>query len=257
MADVIVILHIELSGIGRMGEITHFSAYTDPGADCRVRHTPGRIRGIEIRCNIRHIADEHIVNIRYRQIPDRMYPVFFGLFLDADQLSAYADGLSVIKGQSFIALRFNELNDKKKSILNDFDKNIDEFNKINENKLNYANNELEGIEENKKKLVELSENLAGQNLKEIEGIKIQIKDLENQIKEENEKYLGEIKEIKENCDEQLKIIKDREDYITKQTDIVSNNLKSLANQNEKAVAALRQENQQLKTHNYTLSKKLS
>ncbi len=152
---------------------------------------------------------------------------------------------------------FNELNDKKKSILNDFDKNIDEFNKINENKLNYANNELEGIEEHKKKLTELSENMKGQNLKEIEGIKMQIKDLEIQIQEENENYFGKIKEMKDSCDEQLKIIKDREDYISKQTDIVSNNLKSLANQNEKAVAALRQENQQLKTHNYTLSKKLS
>jgi hypothetical protein len=152
---------------------------------------------------------------------------------------------------------YNELNDKKNSILNEFEKNIDEFNKINESKLNYANTELEGIEEHKKKLIELSQTMKEQNLKEIEGNKIQIKDLENQIKEENEKYLGEIKEIKENCDEQLKIIKDREDYITKQTDIVSNNLKSLANQNEKAVEALRQENQQLKNQNYTLSKKLS
>jgi hypothetical protein len=152
---------------------------------------------------------------------------------------------------------YNELNDKKNSILNEFDKNIDEFNKINESKLNYANTELEGIEEHKKKLIDLSQTMKEQNLKEIEGLKIQIKDLENQIKEENEKYLGEIKEIKENCDEQLKIIKDREDYITKQTDIVSNNLKSLANQNEKAVEALRQENQQLKNQNYTLSKKLS
>ena len=99
--------------------------------------------------------------------------------------------------------------------------------------------------------------MKGQNLKEIEGIKMQIKDLEIQIQEENENYFGKIKEMKDSCDEQLKIIKDREDYISKQTDIVSNNLKSLANQNEKAVAALRQENQQLKTHNYTLSKKLS
>ena len=104
--------------------------------------------------------------------------------------------------------------------------------------------------------MELSENLAGQNLKEIEGIKMQIKDLENQIQEENENYFGKIKEMKDSCDEQLKIIKDREDYITKQTDIVSNNLKSLANQNEKAVEALRQENQQLKSKNYTLSKRL-
>ena len=85
----------------------------------------------------------------------------------------------------------------------------------------------------------------------------QIKDLENQIKEENEKYLNDVKDIKNNNDEQLKIIKDREDYITKQTDIVFNNLKSVANQNEKAVEALRQENQQLKNQNYTLSKRLS
>ena len=152
---------------------------------------------------------------------------------------------------------YNELNEKKNQILKEFDKNVEEFNKINENKLNYSNNELNGIEENKKKLVELSQNMEEQKLKEIQEIKIQIKDLENQIKEENEKYLNDVKDIKNNNDEQLKIIKDREDYITKQTDIVFNNLKSVANQNEKAVEALRQENQQLKNQNYTLSKRLS
>ena len=152
---------------------------------------------------------------------------------------------------------YNELNEKKNQILKEFDKNVEEFNKINENKLNYSNNELNGIEENKKKLVELSQNMEEQKLKEIQEIKIQIKDLENQIKEENEKYLNDVKDIKSNNDEQLKIIKDREDYITKQTDIVFNNLKSVANQNEKAVEALRQENQQLKNQNYTLSKRLS
>jgi cell division initiation protein len=152
---------------------------------------------------------------------------------------------------------YNELNEKKNQILKEFDKNVEEFNKINENKLNYSNNELNGIEENKKKLVELSQNMEEQKLKEIQEIKIQIKDLENQIKEENEKYLNDVKDIKNNNDEQLKIIKDREDYITKQTDIAFNNLKSVANQNEKAVEALRQENQQLKNQNYTLSKRLS
>ena len=152
---------------------------------------------------------------------------------------------------------YNELNEKKNQILKEFDKNVEEFNKINENKLNYSNNELNGIEENKKKLVELSQNMEEQKLKEIQEIKIQIKDLENQIKEENEKYLNDVKDIKNNNDEQLKIIKDREDYITKQTDIAFNNLKSVANQNENAVEALRQENQQLKNQNYTLSKRLS
>ena len=152
---------------------------------------------------------------------------------------------------------YNELNEKKNQILKEFDKNVEEFNKINENKLNYSNNELNGIEENKKKLVELSQNMEEQKLKEIQEIKIQIKDLENQIKEENENYLNDVKDIKNNNHEQLKIIKDREDYITKQTDIAFNNLKSVANQNENAVEALRQENQQLKNQNYTLSKRLS
>ena len=98
--------------------------------------------------------------------------------------------------------------------------------------------------------------MKGQKLVEIAELRSKIKELEEQIKNEDDKYLNEVNEIKMNCDEQLKIIKDREDYITKQTDIVSNNLKSLANQNQKAVEALRQENQQLKTKNYNLSKRL-
>ena len=133
---------------------------------------------------------------------------------------------------------------------------MNELVKINENKLNYGNNEIAGIDENKKKLIDLIEIMKGQKLLEIENLKNQIKDLEEQIKNDDGKYMSQIQEIKFNCDEQLKIIKDREDYITKQTDIASNNLKSLANQNEKAVEALRQENQQLKSKNYTLSKRL-
>ena len=152
---------------------------------------------------------------------------------------------------------FNELNNKKNLILGEMDKNVDELVKINESKLNYSNNELEGIEEHKNKLYELINNMKGPKLEEIKSLKVHIKNLEAQIKKENEKHLEEIKDIKTNCDEQLKIIKDREDYIMKQTNITSNNLKSLANQNERAVEALRQENQQLKNQNYTLSKRLS
>ena len=47
---------------------------------------------------------------------------------------------------------YNELTDKKNNILPDIDGNIDEYVKINENKLNYGNNEIGGIEENKKKI---------------------------------------------------------------------------------------------------------
>ena len=151
---------------------------------------------------------------------------------------------------------FNELNNKKNSIVSEIEEQTSEMIKINENKGNYGNSEISGIEENKKKLIDLIDVMKGEKLVEIENLKNQIKALEEQIKNDDEKYFNEMQEIKLNCDEQLKIIKDREDYITKQTDIVCNNLKSLANQNEKAVEALRQENQQLKNKNYTLSKKL-
>ena len=151
---------------------------------------------------------------------------------------------------------YNELNDKKSQIVGQIDENSQELIKVNENKINYGNNEMSGIEENKKKLVELIDVMKQQKLVEIETLRDQIKRLEAHIKNDDENYLSDVLAIKTNCDEQLKIIKDREDYITKQTDIVSNNLKSIANQNEKAVEALRQENQQLKNQNYTLSKKL-
>lgn len=42
---------------------------------------------------------------------------------------------------------------------------------------------------------------------------------------------------KTHCDEQLKIINDREN-LSKQADIASNNLKSIANRNKKAVENL-------------------
>ena len=151
---------------------------------------------------------------------------------------------------------FNELNNKKNSIVSEIEEQTNEMIKINENKGNYGNSEISGIEENKKKLIDLIAVMKGEKLVEIENLKNQIKTLEEQVKNDDEKYLNEIQGVKINYDEQLKIIKDREDYITKQTDIVCNNLKSLANQNEKAVEALRQENQQLKNKNYTLSKKL-
>ena len=151
---------------------------------------------------------------------------------------------------------YNDLNSKKIQIINEIEPMTDELIKVNENKINYGNKEMSGIDENNKKLVELIDFMKEKKLVEIETLRSHIKELEGQIKSDDEKYLNEIQDIKNNCDEQLKIIKDREDYIIKQTDIVSNNLKSLANQNEKAVEALRQENQQLKSTNYTLSKRL-
>ena len=131
-----------------------------------------------------------------------------------------------------------------------------EVKKINEEKNNYNENELNSISEQKSKIQKIIDENNNQKIPLFAELRNKIKQLENEVKNKIENNLNNIKEIKGNSDEQLKIIKDREDYITKQTDIVSNNLKSVANQNERAVDALRQENQQLKDKNFTLSKKI-
>ena len=83
---------------------------------------------------------------------------------------------------------YNELTDKKNSIIPDIDGTIDEFVKINENKLNYGNNEIGGIEENKKNWTDLIGYMKGEKLVEIEELKNHIKELEEQIKNDDEKY---------------------------------------------------------------------
>ena len=151
---------------------------------------------------------------------------------------------------------YDDLANKRDLLITDIGNSTNDTKKINEKKNNDNENELNGISEQKmiiQKIIDENNNL---KLPLFSGLRNKIKELENQVKDKSENYLNSIKEIKETSDEQLKIIKDREDYITKQTDIVSNNLKSVANQNERAVSALRQENQQIKDKNYTLSKKL-
>ena len=50
---------------------------------------------------------------------------------------------------------YNVINGKKGLIISEIDENSKELIKVNENKINYGNNEVSGIEENKKKLIDL------------------------------------------------------------------------------------------------------
>ena len=63
---------------------------------------------------------------------------------------------------------YNELNERKGQIIGEIDENSQELVKVNESKINYGNNEVSGIEENKKKLVELIDVMKQQKLVEIE-----------------------------------------------------------------------------------------
>ena len=151
---------------------------------------------------------------------------------------------------------YDDLVNKREQLITDIGNLNNEVKKINEEKNNYNENELNSISEQKSKIQKIIDENNNQKIPLFAELRNKIKQLENEVKNKIENNLNNIKEIKGNSDEQLKIIKDREDYITKQTDIVSNNLKSVANQNERAVDALRQENQQLKDKNFTLSKKI-
>lgn len=151
---------------------------------------------------------------------------------------------------------YEEISNQINNITNILDGNINELKKINEDKTNFNQNELLLVEEQKKKLNKLVNKIKNKRTLEIEQLKDKIKELEMKIIQGNEAYMNSVQELKTNSDEQFKIIKDREDYINKQTDIICNNLRTMDNHGKKAVEALRQENQQLKNKNHILAKKL-
>ena len=62
--------------------------------------------------------------------------------------------------------------------------------------------------------------------------------------------------IQNNANSQLNSIKERESYIVKQSEQITNGLKKVANQKKEAVDILKIENQQLKNRNYIINTKL-
>ena len=62
--------------------------------------------------------------------------------------------------------------------------------------------------------------------------------------------------IQNNANSQLNSIKERESYIVKQSEQITDGLKKVANQKKEAVDILKIENQQLKNRNYIINTKL-
>ena len=62
--------------------------------------------------------------------------------------------------------------------------------------------------------------------------------------------------IQNNSNMQLNTIKERESYIVKQSEQITDGLKKIANQKKEAVDILKKENQQLKNRNYIINTKL-
>lgn len=110
-------------------------------------------------------------------------------------------------------------------------------------------------EENKIMTDELINDFSGLNQFE-EELKNEIQFLEQKLKINEESHSNSIQILNNNVNQQLNAIKDRENYIIKQSEQITDGLKKVANQKQNAVDILKIENQQLKDRNYIINKKL-
>ena len=110
-------------------------------------------------------------------------------------------------------------------------------------------------EENKIMTDELINDFSGLNQFE-EELKNEIQFLEQKLKINEESHSNSIQILNNNVNNQLNAIKDRENYIIKQSKQITDGLKKVANQKQNAVDILKIENQQLKDRNYIINTKL-
>lgn len=102
---------------------------------------------------------------------------------------------------------------------------------------------------------ELINDFSGLNQFE-EELKNEIQFLEQKLKINEESHSNSIQILNNNVNQQLNAIKDRENYIIKQSEQITDGLKKVANQKQNAVDILKVENQQLKDRNYIINTKL-
>ena len=108
-------------------------------------------------------------------------------------------------------------------------------------------------EEQKIMIDELINDFEGQNFL-TEQMDEEINHLEKKVNEDI--YSRNLNMLNESVNSRLKLIKDRENYIVKQSEQITGGLKNVAEQKKNALDTLRTENQQLKNRNYIMNKKL-
>ena len=121
-------------------------------------------------------------------------------------------------------------------------------------KKNGENQELL-CEENKIMTEELINDFSGLNQFE-EELKNEIQFLEEKLKTNEESHSNNLQILNNHVNRQLNAIKDRENYIVKQSEQITDGLKKVAHQKQNAVDVLKIENQQLKDRNYIINTKL-
>ena len=102
---------------------------------------------------------------------------------------------------------------------------------------------------------EVINDLSGLNQLEDE-LKNEIQFLEQKVKINEESHENNLRILNNNVNRQLNAIKERENYIVKQSEQIKYGLKKVANQKQNALDVLKIENQQLKDRNYIINTRL-
>jgi chromosome segregation ATPase len=150
---------------------------------------------------------------------------------------------------------YNSLVNKKTKEVNGLEQHI----KLIKDYNNYSKKSGENQEllcaENKIMTEEMINELNGLNQFE-EELKREVEFLEQKLKMNEEAHSNSLQMLNNNVNQQLNAIKERENYIVKQSEQITDGLKNIANQKKNAIDILKIENQQLKDRNYIINTKL-
>ena len=150
---------------------------------------------------------------------------------------------------------YNTLVNKKTKEVEGLDNHIKLLKDYNNFSKKCGENQELLCEENKIMTDEMINDITGLNQFE-EELKNEIQFLEQKLKINEESHNNNLQVINNNVNQQLNAIKDRENYIVKQSEQITDGLKKVANQKQNAVDILKIENQQLKDRNYIINTKI-
>ena len=161
----------------------------------------------------------------------------------------------IIKNIKLKVKIYNALVDRKQKEVNGLEENIKLIKDYNKFSKKCGENQELLCEENKIMTDEMINDLSGLNEFEQE-LKGQVEFLNQKLISNKDNHENNVLIINNNTNQQLNNIKERESYIVKQSEQITDGLKKVANQKKNAVDLLKKENQQLKNRNYIINKKL-
>ena len=161
----------------------------------------------------------------------------------------------IIKNIKLKVSIYNSLVNKKKKEVNGLESNIKLIKDYNTFAKKSGENQELLCEENKIMTDEIINEFNELNQFESE-LKGEIDFLNQKLISNKDNQENNLSIIQNNSNMQLNTIKERESYIVKQSEQITDGLKKIANQKKEAVDILKKENQQLKNRNYIINTKL-